>query len=187
MNVVSLEEGARYLSSAARVSIVGCSGGGKTTLYTALAKRLDVSHIGMDREFFWLAGWVMRPRPDQRALIAEAVRRDRGVMDGTNPSSFDIRIPRSEVLIWVRMSRFVCLAGVLRRWIAYAGRARPEMAEGCPERIDLHFLRYIWRFETVHAPLVIANIGAFGQNLPVLMLKSRRDMRRLLDLVEASS
>ena len=61
------------------------------------------------------------------------------------------------------------------------------MADGCPEKIDLDFLRYIWRFEKVHAPLVIANIDAFGQNLPVVVLKSRRDMRRLLDLLQASS
>lgn len=187
MNEISLEEGARLLPGLARISVIGCSGGGKSTLSQKLAVRLGAVYLCMDREFFWLPGWVMRSRGEQRALMVEAVKGERWIMDGTNPSGFDIRLPRSQMVIWVRVPRLVCLWSVVKRWVKYQGRTRPEMTPGCPEKIDLDFLRYIWNFEARHAPLVIANIAAHGPEVPVLMLKSRREMRRLLDLVGASS
>lgn len=187
MKLVSLSDGARVLAGCARVSVIGCSGGGKSTLSQVLARRLNATYLCMDREFFWLPGWVLRPRDEQRALITEAVRQERWIMDGTNPSGFDIRLQRSEMVIWVRVPRLVCLLGVLRRWWAYRGRTRPEMTPGCPEKIDADFVRYIWTFEKRHAPIIIDKIHAFGPDIPVLELKSRCDTRRLLDLLEASS
>ena len=187
MKMVSLTQGADLLAGSSRVSVIGCSGGGKSTLSQVLAHRLNAAYLCMDREFFWLPGWVVRPRDEQRALMAEAVKQERWIMDGTNPSGFDIRLPRSDMVIWVRMPRLLCLMGVLRRWWTYRGQTRPEMAPGCPEKIDAEFVRYIWNFEKCHAPIIIDNINAYGCDIPVLELKSRRDMRRLLDLLEASS
>lgn len=184
---VSLEEGAKRLRLAGRVSVIGCSGGGKSTLSMELARILCVEYICMDRAFFWLPGWVMRERSEQRRLIAEAVANDRWVMDGTNPSNFDIRLPRTDVLIWVRMPRWLCLKGVLGRWMRYYGRTRPEMTPDCPEKMDRAFLRYVWTFERKHAPVITEKIDLHGRGLPVIVLKSRRDTSRLLDLLRASS
>jgi hypothetical protein len=62
------------------------------------------------------------------------------------------------------------------------------MAEGCPEQLpDLEFIRYIWTFEKVHAPLIIKRIELYGPNVPVLTLKSRSQSNRLLDLVVAAA
>ncbi len=187
MNEISMEEGARLLPGLARISVIGCSGGGKSTLSQVLARRLNATYLCMDRQFFWLPGWVLRPREEQRALIAEAVKGERWIMDGTNPSGFDIRLPRSQMVIWVRVPGRVCLWSVVWRWMKHRGRTRPEMTPGCPEKVDLDFLRYIWSFEARHAPLIIANIEAHGPQVPVLILKSRGEMRRLLDLVPASA
>ncbi len=46
------------LQEATRVLIVGSSGAGKTTLAREIAKRLRLTHISMDKEFFWLPDWV---------------------------------------------------------------------------------------------------------------------------------
>ncbi|WP_353615018.1 hypothetical protein [Sinorhizobium sp. NFACC03] len=37
--------------------------------------------------------------------------------------------------------------GVLWRWFAHWKKTRPDMADDCPEKGDLDFLRYIWNFE----------------------------------------
>jgi hypothetical protein len=63
------------------------------------------------------------------------------------------------------------------------GRTRPEMAEGCPERIDGEFLRYIWNFERMTVPKILAGLAQHGPDVPVLQLKSRGEMRQLLDLL----
>ncbi len=59
----------------------------------------------------------------------------------------------------------------------------PKMAEGCPERLDLDFLLYIWNFERRSAPIFERNLALYGPGVPVLRLKSRKQFRLLLDLL----
>ncbi|WP_039844823.1 AAA family ATPase [Rhizobium gallicum] len=178
-----VRDAAHRLKTADRVLVIGCSGGGKTTLARTIATRFSLPFISMDREFFWLPGWVARARPQQRALIAERIKRDRWIMDGTNTSSFDLRLPRADIVLWVRMPRLICVWGAVSRWLKWIGRTRPEMTPGCPEKVDLEFLRYIWNFEKKHSPMVLAAMAAHGPDVPVLQLKSRHQMRELLDLL----
>lgn len=159
---IEIDDAARRLQSARRVMVIGCSGGGKSTLSRIIAAHYGLDYISLDREVFWLPGWNMRDRQEQRQRIAGIAARERWIMDGTNPSSFDLRLPRTNLVIWVRMPRFLCLKGVILRWLKYAGRTRPEMAPGCPERLEWDFLRYIWTFERVFTPRVIAALDAHG-------------------------
>jgi adenylate kinase family enzyme len=173
------------VSRADRILVIGCSGGGKTTLSKQLAQRLDLRHLSMDREFYWLPGWVKRPKAEERQMIAAAVTSGRWLMDGTGSSTFDLRLPRAEFVLWVRLPRWRCVLGVVRRWLRWRGRARPEMAPGCPEKLDLEFLGFIWNFERRFVPLIIDGIERFACDIPVLQLKSHREMRHLLDLLDA--
>jgi adenylate kinase family enzyme len=181
-----LTEAATRLKSANRVLTIGCSGGGKTTLSLQLCMRLGLPFVSMDREFFWLNGWVNRQKAEERALITAKVAEDQWLMDGTGPSTFDLRLPRADVVIWVRLPRLICIWGVIKRTIRSYGRERLEMAPGCPERLDWEFLRYIWNFEHKETPKVVAGLKQHGPNVPVFQLKTRRDIRRLLDLLGAS-
>ncbi|WP_144574458.1 AAA family ATPase [Agrobacterium sp. DE0009] len=179
----AVEEAAGIIAKAQRIMIVGCSGGGKSTLSRKLVQRFGFEYISMDREIFWLPGWQARPRSEQRQIIARFVSRERWLMDGSNPSSFDLRLPRTDIVIWVRMPRWLCLWGAISRIIKGFGKARPEMADGCPERLDGAFLRYIWNFERRHAPIFERNFDLYGPDVPIWQVKSRKQTRRLLDLL----
>ncbi|WP_283194655.1 AAA family ATPase [Rhizobium sp. AN80A] len=183
--VTDISSAADLVSRADRILVIGCSGGGKTTLSRRLGERLGVRHISMDRDFYWLPGWVKRPKAEEREMIAAAVAEERWLMDGTGASTFDLRMPRTDVVLWVRLPRWRCLLGVTTRWFRWRGKARPEMAPGCPEKLDGEFLTYIWNFEQRWAPLIIAGIERHKPDVPVLQLKSHREMRRLLDLLGA--
>ena len=90
------------------------------------------------------------------------------------------------MVIWLRMPRWLCYWGIFRRIMRYRGRTRPEMAPGCPEPwFDGEFLRYIWEFETRYSPAITANLEKYGPELPLLTLKSRDQVRTLLDLAGA--
>lgn len=56
------EDAAKVIASAKRIMVVGCSGGGKSTLSQKLAAAFGLRYISMDREIFWLPGWQARPR-----------------------------------------------------------------------------------------------------------------------------
>lgn len=181
--VAGVADAASRLKQARRILVVGCSGGGKTTLSRKMAARLDLPFVSMDREFFWLAGWQNRAKTEERALIAAKVAEERWLMDGTGSSSFDLRLPRAELMIWVRLPRLACMWGVVSRWMKWSGRTRPDMAPGCPERLNPEFLRYIWTFEKKVAPGILANLNRHGPHVPVFQVKNRAEMRALLDLL----
>ncbi len=142
-----------------------------------------LSYISIDRDILWLPGWQQRDRAEQRQRILERIAAERWVMDGTGPSTFDLRVPRSDVVIWVRMPRLLCIWGVLSRWLRYFGRTRPEMAPGCIEKVDWEFIEFIWAFEQKFSPRIVAGLAEHGPDVPVLQLKSRRQVQGLLDLL----
>jgi len=105
----------------------------------------------------------------------------RWVMDGSSPSSFDLRVPRAELVLWIRLPRRVALLGLARRVWRNHGRVRIAMADGCPEPIpDWDFLSYIWHFERKSAPKFIAQFDRYGPDVPVAVLRSRAQVARLL-------
>ena len=47
------------------------------------------------------------------------------------------------------------MLGITRRIAGSYGQVRPEMAEGCPEKIDLEFFRYVWTFRRQQRPKLL--------------------------------
>ncbi|TDK31252.1 AAA family ATPase [Rhizobium deserti] len=178
---VSSEEAAHLLAKAARVLVIGCSGGGKTTFSAKIAACRNLEFQSLDRDVRWLPGWVERDRAGQREIIAQLAQRERWVMDGSGASSFDLRLPRTDLVLWVRVPRHIALLGLFKRVFRYYGSVRPAMAEGGPEPLpDRDFLSYIWNFEERYAPLIIKQIDQHGPTVPVAVLRSHREMDAIL-------
>jgi len=168
-----------------RVLIIGCSGGGKSTLARALGAKLDLPVIHIDR-LFWLPGWAPRPTEDCRRLIAEALVGDRWVFDGNNTSSFDIRLPRADAIVWIDQPRWLCLWRAFARVLKGPGRTRSDMADGCAEKIDFEFYRYIWNFKRDHTPKFEAGIARYGAHLPLYRLTSDKQIAAFLASVQGA-
>jgi adenylate kinase family enzyme len=182
---IDLAAAADIIRHGNRFLVIGCSGGGKSTLSRRIADRFGLRYISIDRDILWLPGWVQRERDEQRRIIGELITGDRWIMDGTNPSTFDIRVPRSDLIIWMRMPRYLCVWGILSRWVRHYGTTRPEMAPGCPEKMDLEFFHFVWTFEKRFAWRIVDGLARHGGETPLVVVKSRRQMRDLLDLLGA--
>ncbi|MGO7990715.1 FlaR DNA topology modulation protein [Rhizobium leguminosarum] len=170
------------LRHAKRILVIGCPGGGKSVLARALSTSLDLLYISMDRDFYWLPGWRKRDRSDIDRLILEVVARERWIMDGTGLGSFRLRLPRADLVIWLRLPRTACLLGATSRAIRYFGRSRPEMPEGCPERLTSDMVGYIWNFERRAAPKIEAALYEFGLANSTVIIKSRKAANRFAAL-----
>ncbi len=161
-----------------RVLIVGCSGAGKTTRARALANATGLPLIHLDRHF-WQPGWVEPDKADWRATVAGLAGRDRWIMDGNYGGTLPERLARADTVIHLDFPTRVCLWRVLRRTAAgIGGAARDDMAEGCPERIDRAFLRYVRRFRRDHRPRLVARLEEFPGR--VIVLRSPREARAFL-------
>ncbi|MFG2054965.1 AAA family ATPase [Micromonospora sp. NPDC048930] len=168
-----------------RILIVGSPGAGKTTLAREIARRLDLPLIHLDRHY-WRPGWVPASDAEFRAEVAVLAARPAWVLDGNYGSSLDLRLPRADLLVLCDPSRLRCLARVLRRRWTHRATSRPDLPEGCPEQIDLPFLRYLWRYPRRSRPRVLAAARAIAPDLPVLRLRTAADTRRFLATLPAA-
>ncbi|MEU2611504.1 AAA family ATPase [Micromonospora sp. NPDC007271] len=169
-----------------RILIVGSSGAGKSTLAREVARRLDLPLIHLDRHF-WRPGWIAATDADFRAEVARLAARSAWVMDGNYRSTLDLRLPRADLLVLCDPPWPLCLARVLRRRWAYRATPRPDLPDGCPEQLDLQFLRYVWRYPRRSRPLVYAAVAAHAPEVPVIRLRTRADTRRWLATLPAPS
>ncbi|MEM8837699.1 MAG: AAA family ATPase [Pseudomonadota bacterium] len=177
---ISIASASERLATADRVLVVGCSGSGKTTLARKISDRFSLEHISLDRDVIWLPGWQVRARDDQRARLSALVCKNRWIIDGNSPATLDLRVARADLILWLRLPRWVALMGLAKRIFTYYGTVRPGIAEGCPERFpDLEFLSYIWTFEQKMAPRIEGVIREHQPNVPVAILRSRADTKAL--------
>lgn len=53
---------------------------------------------------------------------------------------------------------------------------RPDMAEGCRERLDRAFLRWVWQYPTARRPALLARLQELGEQKRVIILRSPREV-----------
>jgi adenylate kinase family enzyme len=161
-----------------RVIIIGCGGAGKSTLARQLGEKTGLPVVHLDK-LFWLPGWVERERDEFDQMMEEEIRKDEWIMDGNFNRTMPYRLSRCDTVIYLDYSRVTCLMGVLKRVLTTRGTVRPDMGEGCPERMDLDFLKWVWNFnknkqERYHQMLRDAT------HVQVLVFKNRRQTKKFL-------
>ncbi|MEY4237687.1 MAG: hypothetical protein RL339_288 [Pseudomonadota bacterium] len=144
-----------------RVLVIGSPGAGKSTLAHQLAARCGLPLFHLDK-LFWLPGWVERDRDEGRTELAEVLAGKRWIIDGNYGSTMPMRIARADTVVWLDYPTSLCLGRVLKRWWQYRGKARPDMTEGCPENLNLEFLRYVLSFRSAWQHRNAAALGGFG-------------------------
>lgn len=127
--------------------VLGLSGAGKSTWARTLADRHQVPVLHLDR-VHWLPGWDERTLEDERALVRDFMdSHDAWVIEGGYSNvEFERRLDEADQIYILLAPRLVRLWRVGRRWLRFHGTARPDMAEGCPEKIDGEFVEWIlWK------------------------------------------
>ena len=163
-----------------RIAIIGCSGGGKSTLARRLGERLRLPLIHLD-VLYWAPRWTEGDYEAFRARLAEAVAGERWISDGNFPDSADLHIARADLIVWVDQPRLICLWRVVWRVIVTGGRRRPDLPEGCEETFDPWLWRYVWRWDRDTRPNIEAAIARHAAKTPLVRLSSDGAARRWLN------
>ncbi len=161
-----------------RILLIGCGGSGKSTMARQLGALLNLPVVHLD-QIYWQPGWVHLSQEDFDLRLEEELRQERWIMDGNFDRTLPRRLDRCDTVIFLDYSRLTCLMGVLKRVLTNYGRVRPDMAAGCPEQIDLIFLKWIWDFRKQERPKVLDHLRSCT-HVRVIILKNRRQGRALL-------
>ena len=102
-----------------RVSIVGSSGSGKTTVGRRLAEWLGAPHIELD-SIFHQPGWTELPREEFRRRVAEVVAGDAWVVDGNYSAVQNLILQRADTVVWLDLPRPLVMRRVVLRTLRRA-------------------------------------------------------------------
>jgi adenylate kinase family enzyme len=156
----------------ARIVILGCAGSGKTTLARALGERTGAPVICLDA--IWQPHWKEKDVPTFRALVKEAHAVDAWISDGNFAlATFDIRLARATLVIWLERSRLSCAWRAITR-VFKSGEA--HRVGKLPE-----VFAFIWKFDRVNRPLIEMTRVSHGPDVPVCRLTGSRDITAFLD------
>lgn len=162
-----------------RIMIVGSPGSGKSTFARELAEITGIPLIHLDRKF-WNAGWTETPKEEFYAWQRAIIKEDTWIIDGNYGGSMDIRLSRADTVVNFQLSRWTCVMGYFKRLITNMGKSRPDMGEGCPERLDLEFVKYIWNFPKNVAGSNRERLERY-EGLKVITFTSRREADSFLE------
>lgn len=136
-----------------RVLVIGSPGTGKSTFARRLAAITGLPLVHLDSHY-WLPGWVETEKAAWAQTVERLVGEPAWVMDGNYDGTLASRLTRADTVVLLDLPRWRCLLRVIARILRHHGRTRADMSPGCPERFDLKFLIYVWRFPRDKMPNV---------------------------------
>jgi adenylate kinase family enzyme len=156
---------------ARRIVILGCAGSGKTTLARELGRRMDAP---AELDAVWR---TLSPKDDVlafRRLMKAAHDGEAWISDGNFAAvTFDIRLPRANLIVWLDRSRLVCARNAVTRVF------RPGEAHRMGRLGEV--LAFIRNFDRINRPKIEAERLAHGPDVPVSRLTNDREIATFLE------
>jgi adenylate kinase family enzyme len=166
-----------------KILTLGCSGSGKTTLALNLGEILNLEVIHLDR-LYWKPGWVMVKKDEWIEIVKNIIKKDCWIIDGNFASTLDTRLKEADTAVYLDFPRIICLWQVIKRWLFYIGRNRPDVGEGCKEKIDLEFIMWIWNFNRTHREIMLEKLGKEKHEKNIYILKNYKEMNEFLNNIK---
>ena len=161
-----------------RIMIIGCGGAGKSTLARQLGEKLNLPVVPLDK-LFWHSGWVESTREEIDEKILLELQKERWIIDGNYMRTMPMRMARCDTIIFLDFSRVACVCGILKRYLTNIGKVRPDMPEGCVERIDWEFFVWVWNFNKTKREKIYRILNE-AEGVETIVLKNRRAVRKFL-------
>ncbi|MBR5873979.1 MAG: DNA topology modulation protein [Oscillospiraceae bacterium] len=127
-----------------KIAIVGYSGAGKSTTARMIGEKYGIPVLFLDTVYH-MAGWQVRPNEECIQIVSDFMAKNHSwVIDGNYKSILQAeRFEQADRILFFNIDRFTCFRQAFGRYLKYRGKSRPDMTEGCNEKFDLEFARWI--------------------------------------------
>lgn len=165
-----------------KIAVIGYSGSGKSTLAAALGDKYSIDVLHLDCVHF-LPGWEIRPKEEKEdAVLAFLDSHDGWVIDGNYTKLFfERRMKEADMIVFLNFNRFDCFFRAYGRYRRYRGMSRRSMADGCDEKFDLEFAKWILRKGRTKAAR--SRYADLAKRYPekFVMLRNQRELERFYE------
>ncbi|EPZ5406243.1 AAA family ATPase [Listeria monocytogenes] len=134
------------LKNKEKVLIIGPNGDGKSTFATELGKHYDFEVCHLDK-LFWQENWNAVAKADFEDKVDNIMSsKKKYIIDGDYFFNLEKRLEHADLVIWIKIPLFLCVANIIKRRFKYMTNVRPDVTEGCDEKLNLSFLLYALKY-----------------------------------------
>ncbi|ENG7521790.1 DNA topology modulation protein [Vibrio harveyi] len=159
-----------------RIAVIGSGGSGKSTFSALLGTELNLPVHHLD-QLYWKPNWVKTPKDDWIKIQKGLCESECWIIDGNYQSTLDIRFEACDTVIFLDVNRYTCIYRALKRTLLSS--KRPDLAEGCDERFDIEFIKFLWDYPKKSKPLIKDKLKTLTKNKRVIIAKSGEQALRL--------
>ena len=163
-----------------RIMVIGCCGAGKSTFSRRLHAVTGLELIHLDQHH-WQPNWVEIDRIEWTKTVQKLAEKPQWIIDGNFGGTMSIRIEKADTIVYFDFPTWFCLWRVIKRIWTYHGKTRPDMTEGCPERLDFEFLHYVGTFNLVKRKAILEKLEQVKDQKVLKVFKNDRDANAFLD------
>ncbi len=162
-----------------RVAIIGSPGAGKSYLSRELAQITSLPLVHLDKIYHDKSFDYLNNRNEWLKRVTQEVVKPRWIIEGNYKSSFALRLPAADTIIFLDYSKPRVLWRVFKRRVQYRNKLRSEMPEGWKEKIDPVFLKFVWNYKKSERPMVHELLGQF-KNKEIVILTTPKETKQFL-------
>ena len=168
-----------------RIALIGSGGAGKSTAARRLGELLGIEVVHLD-QMYWKPGWVKTPEEEWIPLVQRLLQGESWIMDGNFGSTMNIRLQAADTIVLLDLPRAVCTWRVLKRVLTHWKRVRPDMAPGCPDKLDFTFIKWVWDYPKNSRPRVLARIAQVQTDKRIVHIRKQSDLEKFLQEIAAA-
>lgn len=161
-----------------KIIVIGSGGAGKSTFSRRLGEKLGLPVVHLDR-LYWRPNWTKTPREEWIPIVQREIDKAEWVIDGNFGNTREMRMRACDTVIFLDIPRWRCMYRILKRTALYRKNTRPDMAEGCRERLDLEFILWVWNYPKTGRKHLTAELASFPEK-NVIVLRSTREIESFL-------
>ncbi|RLL48293.1 topology modulation protein [Oceanobacillus piezotolerans] len=167
-----------------RIMIIGVSAGvGKSTFARKLGEAIGINVYHLD-SFYWKPNWVEAPKEEFVSAQKAIVKREKWIIEGNYTGTFPIRMDRADTIIYLELPLIMCLYRVAKRFFTHIGKTRADMGEGCKEKLDWAFIKFIcttYYNRKITMKERFQNLKETDPNKEIIILKSKQEIKAYID------
>lgn len=164
-----------------KIAVLGYCGAGKSTLARKLGERYGLPVLHFDTIQF-TPGWRERDRDEAHRIVHEFMENSAWVIDGNYTKfEYERRLAEADEIVVLALPRMSCFFRAWSRYFRFRGKSRPDMADGCCEKMDREFVWWLlWEGRTRQKREKFQRVLEQYPEKTVV-LKSQRDIDRYLE------
>lgn len=168
-----------------KIAVIGCGGAGKSTFSRSLSEILNIPVYHLDK-LNWKTGWVPTPKNEWNNIMNNLVSKEEWIIDGNYGGTLDIRLRNADTIIYLNMPMYLCIYRIIKRRFMYHRKSRPDMDEGCPEKLDMKFINWVWGYNKKQKPSILDTLKNLSMEKNIFILNSPAEADKFMHDLKSS-